>query len=81
MLDRSPKAFAEAGRQLSRQLVEHIERYAAIYGANRKCPVEDALQKKVGTVRIDVVRATDLTRRSSETSTTRETVTSNEHWS
>jgi hypothetical protein len=46
MLDRSPKAFAEAGRQLSRQLVEHIERYAAIYGANRKCPVEDALQKR-----------------------------------
>ncbi len=32
VLDRSPKAFAEAGRQLSRQLVEHIERYAAIYG-------------------------------------------------
>ncbi len=31
VLNRSPEAFAEAGRQLSKQLVAHIERYAAIY--------------------------------------------------
>jgi AcrR family transcriptional regulator len=49
VLDHSPKAFAEAGRQLSRQLVEHIERYAAIYGERDSTRPNSALHTVLST--------------------------------